>query len=197
MNTGVTLRRKFVYIGITFLAIGIVAIVFSLIQVPFQEQEEYFVPVADALLEESLTVPVGEISRTLVLNAGDTINIDFRVTSGGNRDVNFYFRDGTNTVLSLVRTSGYNDTLTVNNNSTYYAVWDNSFSTFTQKGVTTKISKVWDEAHYRDITTQHTIIPSEYTTITEYVGIAFILAGIALMGFGAVSEEKKVHQPGT
>ena len=136
------MRRKIVVIGVTLLAIGIVAIFFSLVQIPFQEQEQYDVPKSSVLLEESLVVPVGEISRTLVLNAGDEINIYFRCTSGGNRDVDFYFRDGVNTLFSLPRATSYNDTTIILNNSTYYTVWDNSFSTFTEKSVTTKITKV-------------------------------------------------------
>ena len=34
----------------------------------------------------------------------------------------------------------------------------------------------------------------EHTSITEYVGIAFILAGIALTGWGVASQEKIVKQ---
>ena len=136
---------------------------------------------------------MGEISRTLVLNAGDEINIYFRVTSGGNLDVDFYFRDGVNTLFSRPRATSYNDTTIILNNSTYYVVWDNSFSTWTEKGVTTKISKVWNDIAYRDITTYHTVIPSAYTTITEYVGIAVVLAGIALVGYGIASKETVNH----
>ena len=189
------MRRKIVVIGVTLLAIGIVAIIFSLVQIPFQEQEPYDVPKSSVLLEESIVVPArgilgggGEISRTLVLNAGDEINIYFRVTSGGDLDVDFHFRDGVNTVFSLPRVSSHNSTITIANNSTYYTVWDNSFSWLTDKQVTTKITKLWNEIAYRDITTYHTIFPSEYTTITEYAGIVLILAGIASIGWGVASQ---------
>jgi hypothetical protein len=188
------LKRKVFFLGVFLLGVGIVAIFFSLVPIPFQEQEPYDVPKSSVLLEESLVVPAGqngEISRTLGLNEGDVINIYFRVTSGGNLDVNFFFRDGVNTVFSLPRATNYNDTLTINNNSTYYAVWDNSFSTFTQKSVTTKISEVWVEVAYNDITVHHTIIPSAYTTITEYVGIMLILVGIFLIVYGYVSRETR------
>jgi len=35
-----------------------------------------------------------------------------------------------------------------------------------------------------------TVIPSEYATITEYVGIAFVLAGIAVIGWGYAQKQK-------
>lgn len=191
------MKRNIVFIGVALLAIGIVAIIFSLWQMPFQEQEPYDVPKSSVLLEESIVVPArgllgsggGEISRTLVLNAGDEINIYFRVISGGELDVDFHFRDGVNTVFSLPRASRHNSTVTIVNNSTYYTVWDNSFSWLTDKRVTTKISKLWNEVAYNDVTVYHTIIPSEYSTIIEYAGIAFILAGIAVTGWGAASRK--------
>ena len=190
------MKRKFVFIGITLLAIGVVTLFFSLMQLPFQEQEPYYVPKSSVLLEDSIVVPAsgifggggGEISRTLVLNAGDEINIYFRVISGGDLDVDFHFRDGVNTVFSLPRASSHNSTITIANNSTYYTVWDNSFSRLTDKQVTTKITKLWNDIAYRDVTTQHTIIPSEYTTITEYAGIVLILAGVVFIGWGVASQ---------
>ena len=136
------MNRKIVFIGVALLAIGIVAIIFSLVKFPFQEQEPYDVPKSSVLLEESFVAPTtGEISRTLVLNAGDEINIEFRVTSGGNRDVDFYFRDGANLVFSIPRATSYNDTVTINNNSTYYAVWDTASACLPKKLLLPKYQK--------------------------------------------------------
>ena len=192
------MKLKIVFIGIVLLVIGVGAIFFSLVQIPFQEQEPYYIPKSSVLLEDSLVIPArglfggggGEISRTLVLNEGDEINIYFRVISGGDLDVDFHFREGMNTVFSLPRASSHNSTVTIDKSSTYYVVWDNSFSTLTDKTVSTKISKLWNEIGYNEITVYHTVIPSEYSTITEYFGIAFVLAGIVVMIWGFVSKEK-------
>ena len=52
----------------------------------------------------------------------------------------------------------------------------------------------WNEIAYRDVTVNHTIIPSEYITITEYAGDCLPLTGIGVMGWGVASKEKTGKQ---
>lgn len=56
--------------------------------------------------------------------------------------------------------------------------------------MTADITKTWNKIAYRDVTKYHTVIPSEYATMTEYFGIAFILAGVAVIGWGLASKPK-------
>ncbi len=112
------------------MTLGIVSITFSVVHFPFQTQERYYTPKSSIILEEHIFVPTNSIkSRTLVLNKGDQINIEFRVISrmwGRIPDqIDFHFRDGIKTVFKL-RASTYNSTNTIANDSTYYAVWNNA-----------------------------------------------------------------------
>lgn len=97
IQRGQKLKRKIVFIGVALLAIGIVAIIFSLWQMPFQEQEPYNVPQSSDLISESFIVPTtGDLHRTANLLSGDLIHIYFLGTSGGNMDVDFYVMDELN-----------------------------------------------------------------------------------------------------
>lgn len=195
------MRRIIVLIGVVLLAIGIVTIIFSLVKIPFASQESYDVPKYSNLITESFVVPVGELVRPVNLISGDLIHINFICTSGSNRDVDFILMDeldylkrkagedfSTNLLLSRVTT--YDQDYIIPQDGTWYFVWDNSFSWITQKGVTANITKNWNEIAYRDVTNYHTVIPSEYATASEYVGIAFILAGVVVIGWGLTSKEK-------
>jgi len=196
------LKRKISLIGVVLLAIGIVAIIFSLWQMPFQEQEPYNLPQSSDLISESFVVPTtGDLHRTANLVSGDLIHIYFLGTSGGNRDVDFYVMDELNyfkwkagesysSEISLSRVTRYDKDFTVPYDNNWYFVWDNSFSWITQKGVTATITKNWDEIAYRDITVYHTVVPSGYSTYVEYLGIALVLAGIAVVSWGYVAIEK-------
>jgi hypothetical protein len=166
------------------------------------EQEPYDVPQSSDLIDESFMVPTtGDLHRTSNLVNGDLVHIYFSCTSGGNRDVDFYVMDELNyfkwkagesysSPISLSRTTGYDQDFTIPSNATWYFVWDNSFSFLTQKGVTATITKNWNDIAYRDVTVYHTIVPSEYATCVEYLGIALVLAGIAVISWGYVSKEK-------
>lgn len=195
------MRRNIVLISATLLAIGIVAILFSLIPFPFATQEPYDVPQSSNLIDESFVVPVGDTHTTAILQNGDLIHIYFVVTSGGNLDVDFlvmdelnYFKwkaqDSYSAQISLSRVTSYNQDFTVPHNAEWYFVWDNSFSWITQKGVTATISKHWNEIAYRDVTVYHTIIPAEYASYVEYAGIGLVLVGIMVIGWGYASKGK-------
>lgn len=196
------LNRYIIFIGVALLAIGIVAIIFSLVQLPFIEQESYDVPNVMILIDESFMIPTtGNLHRTCDLESGDLIKIYFSCTSGGNMDVDFYVMDELNyfkwkageshiASISLSRTTGYNQDFTVPFNATWYFVWDNSFSSITQKGVTADITKNWNEIAYRDLMVYHTMVSSEYANYVEYLGIALVLAGIAGIAWGYASKEK-------
>jgi hypothetical protein len=196
------MRRMIVLIGVMLLVIGIVAILFSLIPIPFATKEPYDIPQSSNLFHESFVVPVGETHRTASLQNGDFIHIEFTVTSGGNLDVDFYVLDELNyfkwvaqesysAQVSLSRVTNCDQDFIVPHNATWCFVWDNSFSWITQKGVTTTISKHWNEVAYRDVTDYHTIIPTDYASYVEYVGIGFVVVGALVIVWGAISEAKK------
>lgn len=195
------MRSKIVLVGVTLLVIGILAIFFSLVPFPFATKEAYDVPQSSNLINESFVVPVGEAHRTASLQGGDLTHIYFVVTSGGNLDVDFYVMDELNyfkwkahesysAQISLSRATNYDNDLAVPHNATWYFVWDNSFSWITQKGVTTTISKHWNEVAYRDVTVYHTVIPTEYASHIEYLGIGLVLIGVAVIGWGIASKVK-------
>lgn len=195
------MRRKIVLIGVTLLVIGIIAIPFSLIPFPSATQEPYDVPQSSNLINESFVVPVGDTHKIAILQKGDLIQINFIVTSGGNLDVDFlvmdelnYFKwkaqDSYSAEISLSRATSYNRDFRVPHNASWYFVWDNSFSWIAQKGVTAIISRHWNEIAYRDVTVYHTIIPTEYASNVEYVGIGLVFVGVMAIGWGYASKEK-------
>ena len=196
------MRRNIAFIGVALLAIGIVAIIFSLVQIPFTEQEPYDVPQSSNLITESFVVPTtGDLHRTANLQSGDLIHIYFGGTSGGNMDIDFYFMDELNyfkwkagesysSQISLSRATYYDQVFSVPSDAIWYFVWDNSFSWITQKGVTATITKNWNEIAYQDVTVYHTVVPSEYASYIEYLGIALVLAGIAVISWGYASKAK-------
>ena len=195
------MRKTLVLIGVAILAIGIVSIFFSLVPLPFVTKEPYDVPQSSNIISESFTVPVGEAYRTATLIEGDLININFEVTSGGNLDVDFLVMDELNyfkwkadesysAQVSLSRATSYDNNVTIPHNATWYFVWDNSFSWITQKGVTTTISKHWNEIAHRDITVYHTVIPTEYASYIEYLGIGLVAVSVLVIGWGIASKEK-------
>ncbi|MBN1784814.1 MAG: hypothetical protein JW815_03670 [Candidatus Bathyarchaeota archaeon] len=70
------MSRELVFVGIVFLIIGILALVFSLWQIPFQEQEEYDVPQSSVVLSETFIVPSdGETVRPINLTIWDQLHI--------------------------------------------------------------------------------------------------------------------------
>jgi hypothetical protein len=199
------LRRKVVFVGIILLIIGIISIIFSLWQIPFQEQEPYDVPRSSNLLSESFVVPVGDLVRPITLTNGDQIHIYFLCTSGSNRDVDFMLLNETNylkrkaddpfdTHLLVSRATTYNQDYVIPTDGIWYFVWDNSFSWITQKGVTATITKNWNEIDYRDITVYHTVVPSAYSTYVEYLGIALVVVGIIVSIWGIIAYEYNMQR---
>lgn len=90
------MNRKIVFVGVALLAVGIVAMIFSLVPLPFATKEPYLVPQSSSIINESFVVPVGELHRTANLQSGDTIHIYFVCTSGSNKDVDFFVMDEDN-----------------------------------------------------------------------------------------------------
>ena len=214
---GNNLKRKIAAIGAVMLAIVIVAIVFSFWQIPFREQEPYNVPQSTNLLSESFVVPYSDsVHRTATLRSGDFVHIHFTCTSVGlDWGIDyvgfflFYVLDEVNYLnwkahqnyspqISLYpATTIFATNLTVPSNDTYYFVWDNNYNLLTpqiQIEVTANITRNWNETAYRDVTTYHTIIPSEYSSYVEYLGIASILFSIAVIVWGYFQKEKAREQ---
>lgn len=189
----VKLTKKTNLINYALLGVGIAAIFFSLIPLPFAARESYDVPKFLNLFNESFVVPVGKVHKTAILHGGDLIHIYFVVTSGGNLDVDFFVMDELNyfewgshesysAQISLSRTTSYDHDFTVPQNATWYFVWNNNFSSTVQKSVTANISKHWNEEAYRDVTVYHLIVPAQYARYIEYLGIILVLVGLAMAG---------------
>jgi len=58
------------------------------------------------------------------------------------------------------------------------------------RDVTTTISKHWNEKAYRDVTVYHIIVPVQYASYIEYLGIVLVLVGAAVIGWRHASKIK-------
>jgi hypothetical protein len=121
------------------------------------------------------------------------LNIQVTVTSGGNLDIDFSVNDGATTYLSYIRVTTINKNWAVPLSSNYNFVYDNSFSTFTSKGVIVQVTKHWTETAYRDVTTNSQLLPFE----VSYVGVVLALAGIGISIYGVVKKETPKIPPPT
>jgi FlaG/FlaF family flagellin (archaellin) len=176
------MRKTAIGIGITILVVGLVVMTLSLVNLPQATTEPYDVPKSSSMINESFTVPPSTVTRTASLVAGDTINIQIEVTSGGAKDINFNLNNVTLTFISVSRITTYNRNWTVPSTGAYLFVYDNSFSTFTSKQVTTQVTKLWTEVAYRDITKYHPLLPYEFV----YLGLLLLLAGIGVIAWGFI-----------
>jgi hypothetical protein len=176
------MRKTAIGIGITILVVGLVVMTLSLVNLPQATTEPYDVPKSSSIIDESFTVPPSTVTRTASLVAGDTINIQIEVTSGGAKDLNFNVNNITLTFISADRITTYNRSWAVPSTGAYLFVYDNSFSTFTSKQVTTQITKLWTETAYRDITKYHPLLPYEFT----YLGLLLLLAGMGVIAWGFI-----------
>ena len=176
------MKRTAVGIGILILAVGVILMLFSLIDLPHATTEPYDVPKSSSIINESFTVPPSTVTRTASLVAGDFINIQFQVTSGGNLDIDFNVNNVTMTFIDLNRVTSYNNNWTVPSTGAYLFVYDNSFSWFTSKSVTTQVTKLWTETAYRDVTKYHPLLPYEFT----YLGLLLLFAGMGTIAWGFI-----------
>ena len=201
------MKRKVVFVGIVLLIIAIVAVVCSLWQIPFQEQEAYVVPQSSVVLQETIVVPSGgETVRPLNLNIWDQLHIFLSGSGGyGNYgDVNFLILDETNylkreagesfdTHLFLYSVSRYNQYDLITHDGTWYFIWDNSLDQFSEREVYTTITRNWNETAYRDITVYHEIVPSAYSTPVQYGGTTLIAASAVIIFWGIASKKEETQ----
>lgn len=161
------------------------------VYVPKTVSEAYQVPKSSSVFDESFVVPPSTVTHTTYLNAGDSLNIQVTVTSGGNLDIDFSVNDGVSTYLSYSRVTTVNENWTVPLSSNYNFVYDNSFSTFTSKGVTVQVTKHWTETDYRDVTHNNQLLPFE----VSYVGVVLALVGIGVTIYGVVKRDAPKMPP--
>ena len=178
------MNKSVVGIGVFLLIIGIVLTVLPLIYVPQTTTEAYDDPKSSVVFDQPFDVPPSTTTHTAYLDENDTINIQFEVTSGGNLDINFRLNDGSTTYLDYTRITSLDEDFTVPISSNYNFVFDNSFSTFTSKGVDVSITKQWTEIAYRDVTEELPLLPFEVL----YVGIVLTFIGVGVAIFGAVKK---------
>jgi hypothetical protein len=204
------LRRKLVFVGIILLIIGIVALIFSLWQIPFQEQEAYDVPQSSVVLHETFIVPGdGETVRPINLTIWDQLHIYFSnwgLGYGHYGAINFLILDENNyldreagepydKLVYLSQAARYNQYCLITHDGTWYFVWDNTFKSSRDAQlfpveVSTTITRNWNETAYRDITVYHTVVPSAYSTHVEYGGIALSVASVVIIIWGLVQRKK-------
>ena len=204
------MRRKPVFVGIILLIIGIVAVVFSVWQIPFQEQEAYDVPQSSVVLHETFVVPAdGETVRPINLTIWDQLHIYYSgwgLGYGHIGDISLLVLDETNYLkreagepydkLFGTYTARYNQYCLITHDGTWYFIWDNTFkssrdSQLSPIEVYTEIIRNWNETAYRDITVYHTVVPSAYSTHTEYGGIALSAASAVTIFWGIVSKKRR------
>lgn len=176
------MKKTVIGIGVLILVVGLMVMVLSLVNLPHATTEPYDVPKSSSIIDESFTVPPSTVTRTASLSAGDTINIQLVVTAGGNKDINFNVNNVTLTFISVSRVTSYDRNWTVPSTGAYFFVYDNSFSTFTSKQVTTEVTKLWTETAYRDVTKYNPLFPYEFT----YLGLLLLFAGIGVIAWGFI-----------
>ncbi len=176
------MRKTAIGIGALILVVGLMVMVFSLMDLPHATTEPYDVPKSSYIINESFTVPPSTVTRTASLVAGDFINIQFQVVTGGNLDIDFNVNNVTMTFIDLSRVTSYDHNWTVPSTGAYLFVYDNSFSWFTSKYVTTQVTKLWTETAYRDVTKYHPLLPYEFT----YLGLLLLFVGIGVLAWGVL-----------
>lgn len=176
------MKKAIVGIGVFVLIIGVLLIALPFVYVPRTVTESYQVPRSSSIMDESFVVPPSTVTHTTYLIAGNSLNIQVIVTSGGNRDINFYVNDGATTYLSYSRATTIDKDWTVPLSANYNFVCDNSFSIITSKDVTLQVTKHWTETAYRDVIKNNQLLPFE----VSYIGIMLILAGIGIIVLGVL-----------
>jgi hypothetical protein len=184
-NLGIRMKKAIVGIGTFALIIGILLVALPFVYVPKTVSESYQVPKTSSVIDESFVVQPSTVTHTKYLNAGDSLNIQVTVTSGGNKDIDFSINDGATTYISYSRVTTVNKDWTVPLSSNYNFVYDNSFSWITSKDVTVQVTKHWTETAYRDVTTSNQLLPFEFA----YLGVIAALTGIGLIVFGIVKRD--------
>lgn len=204
------MRRKLVFVGIIFLITGSVALVFSLWQIPFQEQEEYDVPQSLVVLHETFVVPGDdETVKPINLTIWDQLHIYYSgwgLGYGHIGDIRLLVIDETNYLSREAGepynkffgtyTARYNQYCLIPHDGTWYFIWDNTFkssrdSQLSPIEVYTEIIRNWNETAYQDITVYHTLVPSACSTYLAYFGIAIFVASAVVLIWGIVSKEKR------
>jgi len=185
------MKKAIVGIGIFALIVGILLVALPFVYVPKTVSESYQVPKTSSVIDQSFVVPPSTITHTRYLDAGDSLNIQVTVTSGGNKDIDFSINDGVTTYMTYLRTTTVNKDWTVPLSSNYNFVYDNSFSFLTSKSVTVQVTKHWTETAYRDVTQNNQLLPFEFA----YLGVIAALAGIGLTVFGVVKRDAPKTSP--
>jgi hypothetical protein len=165
------MKQPLVGLGIFIFVIAVILLALPFVNIPRTESQAYQVTQSTEIVSEAFTVPPSSITHTVSLNVGDSISIHITVTSGGNKDIDFYLTDASTTYLSYSRATTINRDWTAPLTGTYNLVYDNSFSWFTSKDVDVHITKSWQETAYRDVTVNAPILPFFYV----YGGIALIV----------------------
>ena len=179
------MKKAIIGIGVFALIIGILLIALPFVYVPKTVSEAYQDPKSSVIINESFVVPTSKTTHTIYLNAGDSLNIQVTVTSGGSKDIDFSVNDGATTYMSYSRVTTVNKDWIVPLSSNYNFVYDNSFSWITSKDVTVYVTKHWTETAYKDVTTSNQLLPFEFA----YIGVALALVGIGLTIYGVVKKE--------
>ena len=195
------MRKGVLGIGIFLIISGITITSLSLISVPFTTTKSFQVSKSSTEINESLVVQAGTHQYyTKSFPSGTELWINFIVTSGGNRDVNFWItdevqyykwkaRESSTSYIYRDRASSFDERWISPTDKTLYFVFDNSFSVFTSKSLSFRVDRFRIETEQRQVTENRTLLQSE----ASYLGIAILFIGTAVAGFGIISKSKNLR----
>jgi len=180
-------------LGAFVVVLGITLTVCSLIEVPFTETQLVDIPHSEEHFNTNIDVPPGHYYQSAGLTQFHKIHIDFTVTSGGNRDIDFFVADEVNyykwksgetasTYLSKDRITSFDTEWKGPKTDTWYFVYDNSFSWITHKQISTIITENWTTMQDQDVTTYRTLLPSLFS----YIGIILLVVGAGILITGLI-----------
>ncbi len=183
------------------LVLGCVALLGSLVIVPFAAAEPIVLPQASYLITDSFTVPPGHTFNNKTLLDGDKLHIFVEVTNGGDLAIAFYVMDelnynlwksGESASLQMSRTeiTAFDVDWVVPYDGVWYFVYDNGAGSVSSKDLTAIITKHWTETAYREVTQFRPLIPFKYSIPSAIV----FFGGIAIIVMERVIKESPVSE---
>lgn len=192
------MKRKIVGAGSFLLVAGIVVLVLSVVDVPITSADPFQVPKSSDILNESFKVSPREFTaRMESLDAGNEISVQFSTLWG--TSINFFIVDetnynkwqsgGTDAEVFMIRegVTTIDEDWTVPSTSDWYFIFDNTMHVSAVANISTHITKQWTETEYQQVTQYRPILSPEYS----YLGVIFLLVGVAVIMSGLVAKEKE------
>jgi hypothetical protein len=187
--------------GIVVLVLGIILTAFASIPISEIKTEPYQVPQSTVIIDHFgptlslIPVPTTDWTDGFSFDAGDLLNIEVNVTSGG--IINFYVDDGSKGVsgnldsaiyLSYPNITSLNTDWVVPKNSSYNFVF-NTLGKVSANDVHWQIVKHWNETDYRSVTQNVPLLPIQVL----YIGVGTALSGLAITVYGVSLKKRQIR----